>query len=149
MLMSAYFAYGSNLDREQMRRRCPGAVLLARAMMSGYRLAFTGYSRVWQGPVATILPEPGSQVEGVLYRLAPGELRVLDRYEGHPRSYRRYRRIVRDARGQRHRAHVYVLPPDGELTLPSIPYLSVIWRAYQRFGFDQRVLREAAFGDAA
>ena len=147
--MSLYFAFGSNLDREQMRRRCPGAVHLVRATMSGYRLAFTGYSRVWQGPVATILPEPGSQVAGVLYRLAPGELRVLDRYEGHPHSYRRYRRIVRDSRGQRHRAHVYVLPPDGELAFPSIPYLSVIWRAYQRLGFDESVLRAAAFGEAA
>ena len=147
--MSLYFAYGSNLDREQMRHRCPGAVRLVRATMSGYRLAFTGYSRVWQGAVATILPEPGAHVEGVLYRLAPGELRLLDRYEGHPNSYRRYRRIVRDAGGQRHRAHVYVLPPDGALTFPSIPYLSVIWRAYQRLGFDQSVLRQAAFGDAA
>jgi gamma-glutamylcyclotransferase (GGCT)/AIG2-like uncharacterized protein YtfP len=137
------------LDREQMRRRCPGAVRLVRATMSDYRLAFTGYSRVWQGPVATIVPERGAYVEGVLYRLAPGELRVLDRYEGHPRCYRRYRRIVRDARGQRHRAHVYVLPPDGELAFPSTPYLSVIWRAYQRLGFDESVLREAAFGDAA
>ena len=135
--MSLVFAYGSNLDRAQMRHRCPGAVRVARATMSGYRLAFTGYSRTWQGPVATIIPEPGALVEGVLYRLAPGELRVLDRYEGHPRSYRRHRRIVRDARGQRHRAHVYVLPPDGELASPSMPYLSVIWRAYQRLGFDK------------
>ncbi len=147
--MSLYFACGSNLDREQMRRRCPGAVCLVRATMAGYRLAFTGYSRLWQGAVATILPERGAHVEGVLYRLAPGELRVLDRYEGHPRSYRRYRRIVRDTRGQRHRAHVYVLPPDGGLAFPSIPYLSVIWRAYQRLGFDQRVLHAAAFGVAA
>jgi hypothetical protein len=82
--MSLYFAYGSNLDHAQMRHRCPGAVRVARATMSGYRLAFTGYSRTWQGPVATIIPEPGALVEGVLYRLAPGELRVLDRYEGHP-----------------------------------------------------------------
>jgi gamma-glutamylcyclotransferase (GGCT)/AIG2-like uncharacterized protein YtfP len=132
-----------------MRRRCPGAVRLVRATMSDYRLAFTGYSHTWQGPVATIVPERGVQVEGVLYRLAPGELRVLDRYEGHPRSYRRYRRIVRDARGQRHRAHVYVLPLDGELAFPSVPYLSVIWRAYQRLGFDESVLRDAAYGEAA
>jgi gamma-glutamylcyclotransferase len=85
----------------------------------------------------------------VLYRLAPGELRILDCYEGHPRSYWRLRRVVRDARGQRHRAHVYVQPPDGELASPSMPYLSVIWRAYQRLGFDQNTLVEAALGGAS
>jgi hypothetical protein len=42
-----------------------------------------------------------------------------------------------------------VLPPDGELASPSMPYLSVIWRAYQRLGFDKNTLVEAAFGGAS
>lgn len=32
-----YFAYGSNMDRQQMRGRCPGAVLLGTARLPGYR----------------------------------------------------------------------------------------------------------------
>jgi gamma-glutamylcyclotransferase len=144
--MSLYFAYGSNLDRAQMRRRCPGAVALGPAIMHGYRLVFAGYSRTWQGPVASIVPTYGARVEGVLYRLGRGELRVLDRYEGHPRSYRRYRRIVRDARGHRHRAQVYVLPSDVEQAQPSLSYLAVICRAYKRLGLDEALLRAALFG---
>jgi gamma-glutamylcyclotransferase (GGCT)/AIG2-like uncharacterized protein YtfP len=117
--------------------------------MHGYRLAFAGYSHTWQGPVATILPDRSAHVEGVLYRLGRGELRILDRYEGHPHKYRRYRRIVRDAGGQRHRAHVYVLPSEEEIAVPSIPYLAVIWRAYRRLGFDEGLLRAALLGGLA
>ncbi len=147
--MSLYFAYGSNLDRIQMRRRCPGAVCLGRASIHGYRLAFAGHSVTWGGPVATVVRDPRAHVEGVLYRLGRGELRVLDRYEGHPRQYQRYRRVVRLADGQRQRAHVYTLPDGTECALPSIPYLAVIWEAYDRLGLDQRLLRAARVGGVA
>lgn len=147
--MSLYFAYGSNLDHHQMRRRCPGAAIEGPAIMHGYRLAFAGFSRTWGGPVATIVRDPAASVEGVLYRLERGELRVLDRYEGHPRSYRRYRRIVRDAAGARRRPYVYVMPDEVEPALPSLPYFTVIWRAYGRLGFDRATLRAAALGDLA
>ena len=147
--MSLYFAYGSNLDHQQMRRRCPGATLEGPAIMHGYRLAFAGFSRTWRGPVATIVRDPEAAVEGVLYRLLRGQLRVLDRYEGHPRSYRRYRRIVRDLTGERRRTYVYVMPDEVELAPPSLPYLTVIWRAYGRLGFDHATLRAAALGGLA
>ena len=40
------FAYGSNLDIHQVETRCPGAVLLGKATLNGYELAFdtAGYS---------------------------------------------------------------------------------------------------------
>lgn len=34
------FAYGSNLDIHQVETRCPGAVLLGKATLNGYELAF-------------------------------------------------------------------------------------------------------------
>jgi gamma-glutamylcyclotransferase len=39
--MSLYFAYGSNLDVEQMKRRCPESKVLVPGCLRGYRLDFT------------------------------------------------------------------------------------------------------------
>ena len=35
-----YFAYGSNLNLDQMARRCPDAEPVGRVRLDGYRLAF-------------------------------------------------------------------------------------------------------------
>ncbi len=57
-----YFAYGANLDLRRFRRRCPGAVVLGRALLRNYQLAFTRYDRHEKGGVADIVPEAGAQV---------------------------------------------------------------------------------------
>ena len=51
------FAYGSNLDIHQVETRCPGAVLLGKATLNGYELAFdtAGY--------LTITKREGSHVK--------------------------------------------------------------------------------------
>ncbi len=53
-----YFAYGSNLDQQQMRKRCPGARVLAPGVLRGYRIAFGNHSVKRGGAVATIVPYP-------------------------------------------------------------------------------------------
>lgn len=147
--MSLYFAYGSNLDDGQMRRRCPGAWRVGRAVLPGYRLAFAGHSQTWGGPVATLVRDREAQVVGIVYRLARGELRVLDRYEGFPYQYQRYRRVARVGKGSRRQlVHVYVLPDDAVCAVPSVPYLTHLWYAYQRLGFDDGPLRAAVVGGA-
>ena len=35
--MTLYFAYGSNMDRLAMKRRCPGARAVGPAVLEGYR----------------------------------------------------------------------------------------------------------------
>ena len=67
MSRSLCFAYGSNLDPWQFRRRCPGAQVVGRARLPDHRLAFTRYSRNRRGGVADIVPEPHATVLGVVY----------------------------------------------------------------------------------
>jgi hypothetical protein len=50
-----YFAYGSNLDDEQMRSRCASAQPVARAVLPNYALAFGGFSHRWDGAVASVV----------------------------------------------------------------------------------------------
>ncbi len=138
-----YFSYGSNLDLAQMRARCPDAEPLGRAMLAGYRIAFAGSSRRWDGgAVATLLPARRQNVSGVLYRLSAESFDRLDRFEGHPDVYIRVRVSVVDERGQRRLAQAYCLPPLDE-AMPATKYLRKIVRAYEEHGFSLRPLLEA------
>lgn len=139
-----YFAYGSNLDGAQMRRRCPGARLVGAGVLDGYRLGFAGRSRQWGGAVATVVRARGERVPGLVWTLGDEDLERLDRFEGHPRSYRRKRLLV-EVDGHRRRAHVY-RKEEGDMGLPTDAYVDVIRRAYRRHGFDERGLAPALAG---
>lgn len=39
-----YIAYGSNLNREQMAKRCPDAKVIGSGMLKDYELLFRGYT---------------------------------------------------------------------------------------------------------
>ena len=71
-----YFAYGSNLDPEQMQWRCPDAIALGPALLENWawRIGGRGY--------ATVSPSPGHHVWGGIWNLSDEDLRILDRYEG-------------------------------------------------------------------
>jgi len=71
-----YFAYGSNLDPEQMNWRCPDAIPLGAARLDdwAWRIGGRGY--------ATVSPSPGNRVWGVIWNLSDTDLASLDRYEG-------------------------------------------------------------------
>jgi gamma-glutamylcyclotransferase (GGCT)/AIG2-like uncharacterized protein YtfP len=80
--VTLYFAYGSNMDPNQMASRCPGAVSIGSARLAGYELAFVWDSPGWGGGVATVIPSSGREVWGVLWDLTAGHIEALDRYEG-------------------------------------------------------------------
>jgi gamma-glutamylcyclotransferase len=139
------YAYGSNLSAKQMRSRCPSARAEDRAVLPNHALAFGGFSRRWQGAVASIVRSRGAQVEGLLYSISKEDLAALDRFEGHPFAYERVVKVVTDEHGRRRRAHVYVQPEeDFEPGAPEAAYLGVIRRAYGRLGFDKKWLALAA-----
>ncbi|MFI5298633.1 MAG: gamma-glutamylcyclotransferase family protein [Polyangiales bacterium] len=144
------FAYGSNLDEEQMRARCGAVTREARATLCGHALTFGGFSHRWNGSVASVRRARGSEVAGLLYALDAEALRELDRFEGHPFAYERVVRYVVDEHGRRRRAQVYIQPEEGfEPWLPGPEYLAVMARAYRRLGFDRRPLAEAALGGSS
>src|SRR5262249_49781979 len=76
-----YFAYGSNLDPEQMQSRCPGYSVVGLGALRDYRLAFPLYSNHWQGGVSSIQLAHGGPGWGVLYELTEEHLKTLDGYE--------------------------------------------------------------------
>ncbi|HUT04406.1 MAG TPA: gamma-glutamylcyclotransferase family protein [bacterium] len=77
-----YFAYGSNLDFEQMHNRCPSAVTIAMAILPEHRLAFTRFSEARNGGVADIVPAQVDHVQGALYDITDDDAVRLDGFEG-------------------------------------------------------------------
>jgi len=70
-----YFAYGSNMHRSSMTRRCPGARAIGPAVLGGHRF-FVGLDG-W----GSVAPSPGDTVHGVLWRLTPRDIAALHAYE--------------------------------------------------------------------
>lgn len=132
--MDLYFAYGSNMDQEQMRKRCPGAVLLGRATLVGYRLAFTIFSPARLCGCADIVSSSGDTVHGLLYRLTDADKEALDIFEGHPIHYRRVPVRVSSQSGEVDAYSYEVVSKRNDL-LPSIHYLRLLQDAAARFGF--------------
>ena len=129
-----YFAYGSNLNRADMRVRCPGAKALTVAALAGWRLTFRG--------VADIEPVPGGTVHGALWRLDRTDLRSLDRYEGAPHLYER-RLLAVDTESGPLEAIAYVMTSDDYLGLPSPRYFERIARGYDDWGLPRAALASA------
>lgn len=102
-----YFAYGSNMNLEQMDYRCPKALAVENVRVEDYRLTFCGRSP--GNGVATILPEEGSHVEGVLWKITPECEKSLDHYEGYPRLYGKDTVHVKNAEGKLQDALVYTM----------------------------------------
>jgi gamma-glutamylcyclotransferase len=135
--MNFYFAYGSNLNQEQMRDRCPGAELVDVAALENYTLAFTIYSPTRKCGCADIVKSPGDVVYGLLYRLNETDAALMDDFEGHPIHYKRVDvRVV--SKGAVVQAYTYEVVHKSEGLHPSAHYLGLIIGAAKKFNFPAR-----------
>ncbi len=114
-----YFAYGSNLNVEQMQWRCRNAVPLGPYTLEGYSLVFRFY--------ADITPVPGKSVKGGLWEITEEHEELLDRYEGYPELYGKY--YEDDIMFYRMREDAY------DLKLPTLGYLGDMLEGMENFGF--------------
>jgi hypothetical protein len=137
------FAYGSNTDAAQMRRRCPSAWKRGAAELRGFELAFAGWSDHWRGAVATLRVVLGGRVRGVLWEVTGRDLERLDRCEGVPFAYRTALVGVRIG-AEKHMARSYMLADDdAPAGLPSPAYVDRIRSGYRTAGINDRQLRDA------
>jgi hypothetical protein len=77
-----YFAFGSNLDPDQMRARCPAHNVVGMAVLRDHKLNFPIFSPGWGGGVASLQLSHGHDVWGMLYELSDEDLHTLDGHEG-------------------------------------------------------------------
>lgn len=134
-----YIAYGSNMDEEQMRLRCPNAKLLGKSTIYGYRLLFKGSLT---GAYATIEKDENGCVPVLLWEIAPSDEARLDRYEGFPNFYYKKDLPVKLGRVSR-RGMAYIMHESRRFGEPWHEYYALLESAYQRYGFDLEILEDA------
>ena len=103
-----YFAYGSNMNHEQMKQRCPSSKFIKRASKKGYKFVYDGYSTKWKAAVANIVKSKGNIVWGGLFKINKDNLAALDCYEGYPKTYNRKIMRVKDTKGNVSEAIAYL-----------------------------------------
>lgn len=102
-----YYAYGSNVCETKMAERCPGAVIVDVARLDDHRFVIN------ERGVATVVPESGTTVHGLLWTISDENLRALDVVEGlDVGHYTRERTTVIRATGTPVEAEVYVACQD-------------------------------------
>ncbi|WP_084477022.1 gamma-glutamylcyclotransferase family protein [Actinokineospora enzanensis] len=131
--MPLYAAYGSNMDPGQMMQRAPHSPMAGTGWLVGWRLTFGGEDLGWEGALATLVEEPGSQVFVVLYDVPEEDEVNLDRWEGAELAlHSKIRLRVQTLEGSV-LSWLYVLDA-YEGGLPSARYLGVVADAAEAAG---------------
>ena len=126
-----YFAYASNLNKGQMRERCPDSKPGHLAILPNYKLVFAGWSRRWRGGYAAIKVARGEKVSGAVYDVSEQCLRRLDRFE---EGYSRFKVTVFDEYNESIEAITYIKSGRIEEGMPSKEYLAIIQQGYRDWG---------------
>ena len=131
-----YVAYGSNLCKSQMRRRCLSAKPLGRFILKDARLVFRVYADVEYCP--------GAEVPCGLWSINQADERVLDQYEGttHPNGYFKEYLLLKYA-GRPRKALIYLMRSADGIAPPSKGYYETVFQGYEDFGLDRKYLDEA------
>ena len=139
-----YVAYGSNLNMEQMKGRCPGSVFLGTGVIENYELQFKGSLH---GAHATIAPKEGSAVPVGLWMIGRVDEMNLNHYEGYrPKGYCYYDKEqipVKMANGKTVTGMVYIMDRMKDFGIPSPSYYHTVRQSYLDCELDLDVLESA------
>lgn len=138
-----YFAYGSNINLNQMAVRCPDAKVVEPAVLENYELLFRGNGSSFG--VATIAPKEGSQVQRLLWKITPYCEMSLDIYEGYPRLYEKQAITLCTKSGKQVWAMAYVMTHEWKRipTTPVPSYYTGILEGFQQNGLPEQALEDS------
>ena len=128
-----YFAYGSNLNHFQMKRRCKDSVFLKKINLSNFKLTFRSKYRA-----ADIEPKKNSIVQGALFEISKSDEKKLDVYEDYPILYKKYyftyygKKIM-----------TYTMIKKSPFTFPTDRYLNIVERGYKDCKLNRKYLKIA------
>ena len=126
-----YFAYGSNLNHFQMKRRCKDSIFLKKINLKDFRLTF-------RNMYADIEPKKNSIVQGALFKISKIDEKKLDVYEDYPIVYKKYyftyygKKIM-----------TYTMVKKTLFTYPTKRYLDIIKKGYKDCNLDNHILKKA------
>ena len=123
-----YFAFGSNLNQKQMKRRCKDSKYIGCYSLKNYKLVFRNY--YLGGGVADIQKDKNSTVLGAIYKISKKDEKELDVYEDFPKTYiKKYFKLL----GKK--VMFYYMPKKTMHVPPSKRYLNLIIQGYKDCGY--------------
>jgi gamma-glutamylcyclotransferase (GGCT)/AIG2-like uncharacterized protein YtfP len=87
--MIKYFAYGSNMDMSRLSNRGVNPETRNKGTLKNWKLKFNKKASAGDWSFANIEQSEGDIVEGLVFTIKESDLKLLDKFEGAPRHYRR------------------------------------------------------------
>ena len=128
-----YFAYGSNLNHFQMKRRCKDSVFLKKINLKDFRLTFRSKYRA-----ADIETKKKSIVPGGLFDISKSDEKKLDLYEDYPRLYKKYYFLYYGKK-----VMTYIMVKKTKFRFPTERYLNIVKKGYRNCNLDMSYLLKA------
>ena len=128
-----YFAYGSNLNHFQMKRRCKDSVFLKKINLTNFKLTFRSKYRA-----ADIEPKKNSITPGALFEISKSDEKKLDVYEDFPVLYSKYYFTYYGKK-----VMTYTMTKKTLFAYPTERYLNVVKRGYKDCNLDNHILKKA------
>ena len=119
--MQYYFAYGSNLHHEQMKKRCPKCRYIKKYILHNYQLTFRS-----KYGAADIEKKVGKKVYGALYKISKSAERRLDVYEEYPTLYKKFYFKYKG-----NKVMTYTMVRKTKLVPPTERYLNIVKQGYK------------------
>ena len=128
-----YFAYGSNLNHFQMKKRCKDSKFLKKFDLKDFRLTFRSIYRA-----ADIEQRRKSIVPGALFEISKSDEKKLDLYEDFPTLYKKYYFYYNN-----YKVMTYTMVKKTPFTYPKERYLNTIKQGYKDCKLDVKYLINA------
>ena len=128
-----YFAYGSNLNHFQMKRRCKDSIYLKKINLKDFRLTFRSKYRA-----ADIESKKNSIVQGGLFEISKNDEKKLDIYEDYPILYKKYYFTYYGKK-----VMTYMMTKKSPFRFPTERYLNIVKQGYKDCKIDRNKLNVA------
>ena len=128
-----YFAYGSNLNHFQMKRRCKDSIFLKKINLNNFKLTFRSKYRA-----ADIEPKKNFKVVGGLFEISKSDEKKLDIYEDYPLLYKKHYFYYYGKK-----VMTYTMVRKTSFTYPTERYLNIVIKGYKDCKLDKKCLLKA------
>lgn len=130
-----YFAYGTLLDSDYMRKFCPSATPVGVMSLDGYEMGFAACSDPSRSG-CTLHPKAGAKTLGVLYEMSEKDMAKLEEISSIKEGLWASKAVkVRDNSGTTRDTVTFVVPNSSGPSSPTDDYVAPIYRGVEEFAF--------------